>query len=255
MLGEGHRRIQPARLERDADDGSLEAEDRVLQRTVVSSPIGDVEDHVRDVGNGARVASEYVTRLLEHFRAMELDEGILEIAEPGHEERGLVGPAEPSIDFQRPDIFSRSLGAPGRRFEVAGELPEIAGLGPAVQILEQGGGEGPALGAAREIDGCRGPAGGNQEIDRLLDPPGGRQNLNQLLLHVQVRKHRNEVIGLCLDESGQTVDFEIGNRSRVAGLLKLVVEALEMPDPDFCRSVGVARVIGRACGLDQICRL
>ncbi len=129
------RRFQPAGLERNADHGSLETEDGVIQRPVLARPSGDIEDHVGDVGHRARMLPKHMTGLLEHLGAVELDERILEVSQAGHEKRSLVSPAESAIDLEGSNVLPGPLGAPGRGFEIAGEFPEVTGLGPAVEIF------------------------------------------------------------------------------------------------------------------------
>jgi hypothetical protein len=67
---------------------------------------------------------------------MELDEGVLEVPETGHEQRGFVGPAETTVDLECANIFASPFGAAGGRLEISSKLPEIARLRPPVEILE-----------------------------------------------------------------------------------------------------------------------
>jgi len=116
------------------------------------------------------VLTNHVAGFLEHFGAVEFDECVLKVSETRHEKSGFVGSAEPAIDFECSNVFTGPFCATGRRFKIAGELPEITGLSPAVEIFEKRRGNGPSFRAARKIDRRLRATGRDQDLHRLLNP-------------------------------------------------------------------------------------
>ena len=204
-------------------------------------PLREIEDHLRNIGDGTGVILQDFQGFFVEIRPVQLGQGILKIAESGHTVGGSIDGAEAAIQLEGALILTRALGATSCRFRVACELVHVARLAPSVDPFQDRGGHMPEVCVHSEIRRFRFFVAVDELLDRLFSPAGGADDLHHFLPHTEISQQRYQeflfTIDLCLEPA------DLAFRS-ASGLLKRkeVAEFFELANSQPGRFLVVSRV-------------